>query len=430
MEYQDRDEDKDKDEDSDEIQPTKKTIKKNSKVVPSKKKKKYENTEGDDDVDDHDLSDSQEATKDKKKKIKTKSKKPTKKRKGKHDESAEGSSSEPSGKNRKKADTEGDGIQIDEENPGQIKVLTTNSDQAMMIFLTLEAKNFKKFEIKGNPDTCYTIGLDIEELNKFIKTVNKDGTLNMYQDTNMMEYICFNVTNTTGEVAGDFELRRINIDKPAKKNIEVDVSMNVTMPCNLFHKACKDLAQFDSFVEFECSRDAFKIVCMSEQSRQRRIFTDIRKRKKMKGGRQTGSNPSNGAEDDDTDTEYEINITSIKDLERENREKNKTKDTKGVDDKDSEDHVASDDDEQLEIISLLFDLKYINYMYKMSNLCKYVSINLTPRGIMFLTYEIDILGTLIVGIAPHANDASQNYDEANDEFYDNDKPIRVKNNLN
>jgi len=334
-----------------------------------------------------------------------------------------------------------------EDNPGQIKILTPNDDQVMLVFLTLDAKHFEKFEVIGkndDPSASYTIGLDIEELNKFMKGVPKEGTLSIYQDTSMMEFICFDVSDENRGTANICDLRRINIEKPPDKNIEVNVSMVVRMPCALFHKACKDLQQFDPFVEFICDRDTFKIVCMGEQSNQERRFTDNSRKK---------------YEDNGTDQNYDIKITLSKDIEKENRKAHKGgSDTDNVDEKlednneksDSEDSEDSEDsdsensdsensdsensdsensDDEPEVIRLLFDLRYINYMYKCQNLADYVYIHLTPRGIMFLSYEINMLGNLLVGIAPKNRDTDQDYNEDNDKYYEDDKAIKIKRDL-
>lgn len=323
---------------------------------------------------------------------------------------------------------ESDDIEEDEvENPGQIKILTPNDDQVMLVFLTLDGKHFDKFEVLGknnDASTSYTIGLDLEELNKFMKGVPKEGSLTIYQDTSMMEFICFDVSDESKGTANICDLRRINIEKPPDKNIEVNVSMVVRMPCALFHKACKDLHQFDPFVEFICDRDTFKIVCMGEQSNQERRFTD-NSRKKNK--------------DNNTDQNYDIKITLSKDIEKETRKaQRKAELGSDADDlseefSDEEDEDRSDESEESEepeVIRLLFDLRYINYMYKCQNIADYVYIHLTPRGIMFLSYEINMLGNLLVGIAPKNRDTDQDYNEDNDRYYEDDKPIKIKRDLN
>lgn len=317
------------------------------------------------------------------------------------------------------------------DNPGQIKILTSNEDNVMLIFMTLEGQHFSTFEVNGktdNPNVSYTIGLDIEELNKFMKTVNKQGTLSIYQDTGMLDYICFNVTDLSIGTVDKFDLRRINIEKPPDKNIEVNVSMVVRMPCTLFHTACKNLQNFDPFVEFICDRDSLRIVCMGEQSNNERQFFDIRRlRKKQALEAKKDKKDKNIEDTDDNDDDYEgVKITLSKDIEKETlRAKRKAEEGS-----DYESEEEDEDDEAPEVISLLFDLRYINYMYKCQNLCDYVNIHLTPRGIMFLSYEIKMLGTLLVGIAPKNPENAQEEDDNDDKYYEDTKPIKMKRSLN
>jgi hypothetical protein len=50
---------------------------------------------------------------------------------------------------------------------------------------------------------------------------------------------------------------------------------------------------------------------------------------------------------------------------------------------------------------------------------------------MFLSYEINMLGSLLVGIAPKNNPKNdQDYDEDNDQYYEDDKPIKIKESFN
>lgn len=365
------------------------------------------------------------------KNAKTKATKATKSKKSKRDEE-----SEESDEYDDEEDEDFDDIEVANENPGQIKILTPNDDQVMLVFLTLDASHFEKFEVLGKNDddsTSYTIGLDVEELNKFMKGVPKEGTLSIYQDTDALEYICFDVSDVNRGTANICDLRRINIERPPDKNIEVNVSMVVRMPCGLFHKACKDLQQFDPFVEFICDRDTFKIVCMGEQSNQERRFTDNSRKKNGEGG---------------TDQNYDIKITLSKDIEKENnRRAEEGSDSEDDEEALSEEEVSEEESEEAdvdsersdisdlsedepEVIRLLFDLRYINYMYKCSNLADYVYIHLTPRGIMFLSYEINMLGNLLVGIAPKNRETDQDYNEENDQYYEDDKPIKIKRDLN
>lgn len=373
-----------------------------------------------------------------------KSSKTTKAKKSSQDDSNSDEGSDADGDADGDTESDSDIESEEEENPGQIKILTSNDDQVMLLFVTLDAKHFKTFNIigrKGDPNPNYTIGLDLDELNKFMKCTSKEGTLSVYQDTNMMEYICFKVADTSRGMDLSCDLRRINIEKPPNKNIQVDVSMVVRMPCALFHKTCKDLQQFDPFAEFVCDRDTFKITCTGEQSNNERKFYDMSR---------TSGDP------DDPDAN-KIKITLNKDMEREQRKRDKShsgsasgsddgSDNESADDSDESSDASSDGSsdassdsensdessdfsEDPEVISLQFDLRYINYMYKCQNLCDYVYIHLTPKGIMFLSYEINMLGSMLVGIAPRNPETIQDYDDDNDQYYEDNRPIRVKKSL-
>lgn len=373
-----------------------------------------------------------------------KSSETTKAKKSSQDDSNSDEGSDADGDADGDTESDSDIESEEEENPGQIKILTSNDDQVMLLFVTLDAKHFKTFNIigrKGDPNPNYTIGLDLDELNKFMKCTSKEGTLSVYQDTNMMEYICFKVADTSRGMDLSCDLRRINIEKPPNKNIQVDVSMVVRMPCALFHKTCKDLQQFDPFAEFVCDRDTFKITCTGEQSNNERKFYDMSR---------TSGDP------DDPDAN-KIKITLNKDMEREQRKREKSRsgsasgsddgsDNESADDSDESSDASSDGSsdassdsensdessdfsEDPEVISLQFDLRYINYMYKCQNLCDYVYIHLTPKGIMFLSYEINMLGSMLVGIAPRNPETIQDYDDDNDQYYEDNRPIRVKKSL-
>merc|ERR1711916_142103 len=158
----------------------------------------------------------------------------------------------------------------------------------------------------------------------------------------------------------------------------------------------------------------------SEQSNQERRFTDNSRKKNASGN---------------ADQNYDIKITLSKDIEKENRRAQQGEDSESElserSERLSEEGLSDDEssdfsDDEPEVIRLLFDLRYINYIYKCQNLADYVYIHLTPRGIMFLSYEIKMLGNLLVGIAPKNRDNDQDYDEENDRYYEDDKPIKIK----
>ena len=153
--------------------------------------------------------------------------------------------------------------------------------------------------------------------------------------------------------------------------------MAVRINCQQFHKACKDLMQFSQFVEITCDPSQLAITCKGDLSNHKRIF--------KADGTQEG-----------------VMIKTVK------------RDT--------------DDEDIPDIIRLVFDLKYINSMYKCSSLCDDMEIYLNSESIMFLKYGIKLMGEMMVGISPSRKKKENidNYDENVDAYYRDDDEIQLK----
>ena len=261
-----------------------------------------------------------------------------------------------------------------EENRGEIKILTADPNQVMITFIVLKGSAFKKFVV--HPEK-YSVGLNLDELFKYIKNVDKEGTMSIQIDSDDTQHIIFDVKseNTTSQES-ICELRVLNLSSRKDRRIEANVSMAVRINCQAFHKACKDLMQFSQFVEITCDPSQLAITCKGDLSNHKRIFK--------------ADNTQNG-----------IIIKTVK---------------------------KEDDDDTPNIIRLVFDLKYINSMYKCSSLCEDMEIYLNTDSVMFLKYGIKIIGEMLVGISPSRKKKEQtdNYDENDDAFYQDDDEIQLK----
>lgn len=260
-----------------------------------------------------------------------------------------------------------------EENRGEIKILTADPNQVMITFIVLKGSAFKKFNVL--PDK-YSVGLNLDELYKYIKNVDKEGTMSIHIDSDDTQHIIFEVQsdNSTSQES-ICELRVLNLSNKKDRRIEANVAMAVRINCQAFHKACKDLLQFSQYVEITCDPTQFVITCKGDLSNQCRIFK------------------ANGSQ----------NGIIIKTIKR-------------------------DDDDAPNIIRLIFDLKYINSMYKCYSLCEDMEIYLNTDSVMFLKYGIKLMGELVVGIAPSGKnkDKVDNYDENDEQYYPDDEEIIIK----
>lgn len=285
--------------------------------------------------------------------------------------------------NKNKQDDDNDDIECDdddcdfkkEDNKGKIKILTADPLQVMITYVVLKGSAFKKFNVL--PDK-YSVGLNLDELYKYIKNVDKEGTLSIHIDSDDTQHIVFDVkSDNSASQESICELRVLNLTSKKDRVIEAELSMAVRINCQAFHKACKDLLQFSQYVEITCDPSQFVITCKGDLSNHSRIF------------RADGS--QNG-----------IIIKTVK--------------------------RNDEDDNAPNIIRLVFDLKFINSMYKCSSLCDDMEIYLNNDSVMFLKYGIKLMGEMLVGIVPSNKKREQidNYDEQYDEYYQDDEEIQLK----
>lgn len=284
-------------------------------------------------------------------------------------------------KNRKENEPDNSEVCSEEEteNKGLFKILTSDATQAMITHIRLNGSSFKKFNIK--PDK-YSVGLNVDELCKYLKTVHKESTMNIHVDSDDVQYISFNAIHENGAYECKCDLRVLNLTNKKDRKIEVDASMLVRINCNSFHSACKSLGQFAQYIEITCDPTQLVITCKGGMSNQSRTF-------KVNNNSTTNSN----------------SIINIRTLNR--------------------------DDEQCNmpnIIRLQFDVKYINTMNKCTDLCEDMEIYLNNDSVMWLKYGIDEKGEMIVGIAPSGqnNNNSDNYDEEDELYYQDDDEIVLR----
>jgi hypothetical protein len=256
---------------------------------------------------------------------------------------------------------------------GQIRIFTKDANQVMITYIVLYGHAFKSFDLV--PDK-YSVGLNVDEFYKYIKNVDKEGELSMSILADNTHFINFKVENEERKSrVSSCQLRVLNVPNKKDKKIETEFTLGVIIDSKDFHKTCKDLQQYAQFVEITCDTTQLIITCAGDGSNHKREFK------------------ADGSKD----------AITIK-------------------------HKKDKDTTEPVIIRLLFDLKYINMMYKCQDLCDDMVIYLKKDSVMFFKYGIKMDGEMYVGIAPSNKNKNMNYDASNESAYDTGaEDIKYKN---
>uniref|UniRef100_A0A6C0ED30 Proliferating cell nuclear antigen PCNA N-terminal domain-containing protein n=1 Tax=viral metagenome TaxID=1070528 RepID=A0A6C0ED30_9ZZZZ len=314
----------------------------------SKQNNKKEESESEDESDDD--SDESDSDSDKKKKA---VKKAVKKK--------------PSPKTKKKTNSKNDGM---------IKILTLNENKTLIVSVKLEASNFTNFYAKYD---TYDIGIDLNHLHNFMRSVDKDGTLTILIREDDKQKIVFKIENKERKSDDEFKLKLMDINKKQYKIPEQEFDMKVTMKTEDFHKMCRDMSTIGIYMAITCTDKKIEFSCKGSVSERTKTF------------------------------------------------RNGTGATIRVVDK-SEDKKLKD--KKLNIIKEIYDLRNLTLFNKCSNLCENIEILLRNKNPLFIIYRVATLGEMKVGFVPVDEsllNKNSNYNDQEDKYYeDGQDDIKIK----
>lgn len=258
-------------------------------------------------------------------------------------ESETESESETETETESKAETENDGSNVkDTINPGGIRITALDEQQALMIYVKLNSVNFAEYYVR-HPN--FNVGLDLRELYKFMKGIDKDSVMTISVDKDDDQKIEFHLQNPDKGIDTHYRQKMMDIDSNAKRmprSSEFDIS--VTMATQDFRKICSEMSQFSEHIEIICTAKEITFKCLGDQNELVKTF----------------KNGENG------NVKFESKKKSI-------------------------------------VVQAIYSLKYLLTFGKCVNLCNDVQLYLKNDYPLFIQYTVGTLGKMVVGISPTYN---------------------------
>lgn len=313
-----------------------------------------------------------------------KPKKLSKKSKKNEDDSDEESDDEDDEKNKKssklkKSDSQekqteenADQKQAEKKkNPGGIRIVALDPHRTLLIYVKLSSSEFDEFYVKTKT-TC-SIGLDLLQLHKFMKTVDKESIMTMKIMKEDKQYIKFELENTVRNQLTQFHQKILDIDDDQTKlPTDTNFEMSVAMDTSDFRKICQEMSQFSEYVEITCTAKEITFRCKGD-------ITDFVK---------TFKHSDDGS-------------LRIMCMNRENK--------KG-----------------LMMVQAIYNLKHLVTFGKCVNLCTEMQLFLKNDYPLFINYPIGKLGKMLVGLSPVDEKTIKrdaDYDDSNDKYYNSKKAV-------
>lgn len=153
---------------------------------------------------------------------------------------------------------------------GGIRILALDETQTLLIYIKLNSEHFVTFDVKFDN---YPVGLDLTQLQKFLRTVDKDSIMSISIDKDNEQEIMFSLENSTKQNTAKYTQKILDIDDDAKKlPEETSFELSVAMDTSDFHKICREMSQFAEYVEITCTNKEITFKCQGDSNAYMKTF--------------------------------------------------------------------------------------------------------------------------------------------------------------
>ena len=256
---------------------------------------------------------------------------------------------------------DGDNLQ-EHKKDGGMRIIAVDERSTLIIYIKLNSSKFVKYHVDYQ---LVTAGLDLKELHKFMKGVEKDCIMTISIDKDDDQTIEFHLENDEKGVDTHYKQKLMDIDDNSKKIPgSIEFEMSVLMDTQDFRKICSEMSQFSEYIEITCTNREITFKCQGDSSALIKKF------------------------------KHNTNDGGVKILC----------------------HKANKNGGN-NIVQAIYNLKHLVTFGKCVNLCNEMQLFLKNDYPLFIQYTVASLGKMLVGLMPF-DEKSLNYDDdSNDKHH-------------
>ncbi len=158
-------------------------------------------------------------------------------------------------------------IEFDESG---IKIIAMDTAHIVLVHLKLDAH---KFEYYHCPQRI-SIGVNMLNLHKLIKTINSNDTLTLFVDSNDQNHLGVKIENSEKNTKTTYMLNLLDLDNPQIKVDPAVFNSVITLLSSDFHKICRDMNNLAELVEIRNINNQLIFTCQGEFCRQETVISD------------------------------------------------------------------------------------------------------------------------------------------------------------
>ena len=151
-----------------------------------------------------------------------------------------------------------------------IKIVTMDNSHIILVHLKLFAEKFEYY-------TCnkpISIGINMLNLYKIIKTVNNNDVLTLFIYENNLNQLGIKIENMEKNTKTTYFLNLLDLNNDQFEIPEVEFNSVITLPSNDFQKLMRDMNNIADYVEIKNVDNKFILTCQGDFCSQETVLSD------------------------------------------------------------------------------------------------------------------------------------------------------------
>lgn len=148
---------------------------------------------------------------------------------------------------------------------GGMRIMAMNNAKSVLIHLRLDSHNFDDYVIT---EEKITIGVNMLNFYKLIKTMSNNDTLSLYIDDDNINKLCIRIENGEKNSVSTFKLNLLDLEDDAIVIPAAQFESMLTMPSTDFHKICRDMWNIAEYIEIKSVAKKLIFSCKGDFAQQ------------------------------------------------------------------------------------------------------------------------------------------------------------------
>jgi proliferating cell nuclear antigen len=158
---------------------------------------------------------------------------------------------------------------IEFDNSG-IKISALETSKIVLVHLKLNSSEFEFYQC----DNPVSIGINMLNFHKIIKTINSNDTLTFYMDKNDPNHLNIKIESSEKNTRTNYKLDLLDYDEPQPSINSTVFNSMITLPSSDFQKICRDMNNLSDLVEIKNINKQLIFTCKGDFCEQETILCD------------------------------------------------------------------------------------------------------------------------------------------------------------